>query len=198
MNTLIIAAMLGTHSVGQTFGDVDLSKKFCLSLGGEFSDIYFHSFKEDRFGGRLKAGWFPVNWFRFGIETAYVVADREYYPPLGGELETHQEEIHVGPVVAFYYPTNFWIRPFIEVSIGYVRGEFVQEQSIVGRKYTQHEKEEIKDDSLYWRTGMGVSMFPTRWASIDLQAAFGQVTWSPDVGGTEDRFGVQAGISLYF
>lgn len=172
---------------------LDLSGRWRLSLAAELTDAYFHSLKEDRVAGRVEAGWFPSNWCRVGLEASGLWSEQELYPPGGGELEVERVEYSLGPAVALYWPADYWIRPFVGFSIGWIRGEL--EQASYGDAESE---DEVSDDAFYWRAGLGVSAFPARWASLDLEVSFGQAVWGPAAGGPEDRLGVVAGVSIYF
>lgn len=173
----------------------ELSGSYRLSLSGALTDTYFHSLKEDRAQGMLELGYHPSEWCRFGVEVSGVFQELETYHR-GEEIYLERLEVLAGPQVAFLWPradaetgrgAPAWFRPFLDFSLG-----------AAWERLEDPDYRRSEDLAFYWRAGLGAHLFPVRWASIDLRVSYGQVVWSPRVGGPEDRLFVAVGVSLWW
>lgn len=91
------------------------------------------------------------------------------------------------PTASYYIPTNFIIRPFVQVGIGYLSKK-------VGIGHLSY-KEYESYSGILLGAGIGVATFVNEHISIDVGA---QYLYSDLYGYATNNFGGMVGFSVYF
>ena len=169
---------------------MDKNDPWRFSINGMFRDVYFSEFKEDTWHIGGSGNYFLTNWLEIGIETEYFYSREESY--FEESYYSDRDEFRIGPIITLYVPNSTIIKPFMDVSVGYAHQDLA-----VGNDYERYDK--IVDNAgTYWKTGIGARTFFIDQASLDLRFSYGEHIWKQSVGGPEERFNIDIGISIYF